>query len=106
MKIRGNTVGTNVKPESVLIKATDLTEEQKTQARANIGAAKEGSGGGGGSSVEFDTTLSIEGAAADAKAVGDRFFEIDVAFELTIGDIDTALDSIIAIQNTLIGGDS
>ena len=37
MKIRGNTVGTTVKPERVLVKATDLTEEQKAQARANIG---------------------------------------------------------------------
>lgn len=38
MKIRGNTVGTTVKPERVLVKATDLTEEQKAQARENIGA--------------------------------------------------------------------
>lgn len=50
--------------------------------------------GGGGSSVELDTTLTKEGMAADAKAVGDR-----------IGDIEVALDEIIAIQNELIGGD-
>lgn len=50
---------------------------------------------GGGGSVELDTTLTKEGMAADAKAVGDR-----------IGDIDSALDSIIAIQNELIGGES
>ena len=44
MKIRGNTVGTPLRPEVVLTKASDLTEEQKAQARANIGAAAEESG--------------------------------------------------------------
>ena len=38
MKIRGNLVGTNQKPEKVIEKATGLTEEQKAQARENIGA--------------------------------------------------------------------
>ena len=38
MKIRGITVGTPLKPEKNLIKATDLTEEEKAQARKNIGA--------------------------------------------------------------------
>ena len=64
MKIRGNTVGTNMKPEKNLVKATNLTEEEKVMARENIGAA-------------------------DVK---------------TIGDISTALDNIIAIQEHLIGG--
>ena len=35
MKIRGTTVGTTIKPEKILVKATDLTEEEKAQARAN-----------------------------------------------------------------------
>lgn len=38
MKIRGNTIGTPIKPEKNLVKATDLTEEEKAQARENIGA--------------------------------------------------------------------
>ena len=38
MKIRGNTIGTPLKPEKNLVKATDLIEEEKAQARANIGA--------------------------------------------------------------------
>ena len=38
MKIRGNVVGTTQKPEKVVVKATGLTEEQKAQARENIGA--------------------------------------------------------------------
>lgn len=39
MKIRGNTVGTNLRPEVILTKTTALTEEQKAKARENIGAA-------------------------------------------------------------------
>lgn len=39
MKIRGNTVGTTLRPEVILTKATALTEEQKAKARENIGAA-------------------------------------------------------------------
>lgn len=65
MKVRGNVVGTTIKPEKTLIKATGLTEEEKVRARENIGA----------------TSAEI------------------------IGDIETALDNIIAIQNSLIGGE-
>lgn len=39
MKIRGNTVGTPIKPKKVLVKSENLTEEEKALARANIGAA-------------------------------------------------------------------
>ena len=65
MKIRGNTIGTPIKPKKNILKATDLTAEEQAQARANIGAA-----------------------SAEA-----------------IGDIESALDAIIAIQEELIGGD-
>ena len=37
MKIRGNTIGTPIKPEQNIIKATNLTEVEKEQARLNIG---------------------------------------------------------------------
>ena len=47
-----------------------------------------------GGSVDLDTTLSVEGKAADAKAVGDA-----------IGKVESALDGIIEIQNSLIGGE-
>ena len=50
--------------------------------------------GGSGDSVELDETLTQAGMAADAKAVGDK-----------IGNIETALDEIIELQNELIGGD-
>lgn len=45
------------------------------------------------SGVALDDTLTQSGKAADAKAVGDK-----------LGDIETALDSIIEIQNGIIGG--
>ena len=38
-KIRGSVITTPIKPEKSIVKATDLTDEQKAQARANIGAA-------------------------------------------------------------------
>ena len=66
MKIRGNTIGTPMRPDkAVLVGAEAMTEEQKAQMRENIGAA------------------SAE----------------------SLGDIESALDTIIAIQEELIGGD-
>lgn len=38
MKIRGNTVGTPIKPEKVLVKSENLTGAEKAKARENIGA--------------------------------------------------------------------
>ena len=37
MMIRGNTIGTALKPETVMIRCTNLTEEGKAKARENIG---------------------------------------------------------------------
>ncbi len=39
MIIRGNTIGTPMKPEKNLVKATAMTPEEQAQARKNIGAA-------------------------------------------------------------------
>lgn len=57
MKIRGNTVGTPIKPKKVLVKCEDLTEEEKAQARANIGAASIDDIDTGGS-ITVDSELS------------------------------------------------
>ncbi len=52
---------------AVLYTQQTLTDEQKAQARANIGIEADGS------VIAVDTTLSMPGVAADAKAVGDAF---------------------------------
>ena len=58
MKIRGNTVGTPIKPEQAILRCKDLTEEQKAQARQNIGlSALEQPEWGTGEAVEMNTTL-------------------------------------------------
>lgn len=73
----------------------NLTEEQKTQALTNLGVYAqdneptdaevgtlwidtddEGGEGGSGASIALDTTLTQEGMAADAKAVGDTINSI------------------------------
>lgn len=50
---------------------SDLTTEAKDTLVAAINEVARTGGGGGGSTVELDTTLSEAGKAADAKAVGD-----------------------------------
>lgn len=162
--IRGNLVGTNQRPENVLVRATELTEEQKAQARANIGAASVddiGSGGGGGNvdltdyvkNNDYATTSkagvvriasagglhvnstgvlytsSANNSAIDQKIssylpITPKYVDYAVKTGLTtntitltdeekaaaqewlgLGSLESALDSIIAIQNNLIGGD-
>ena len=66
------------------------TAPDKTWSAQKLAAALENLDPTG---VALDTTLTQSGKAADAKAVGDK-----------LGDIETALDSIIEIQNGLIGG--
>lgn len=60
MKIRGNTIGTPMKPDNILVKAKNLTEAEKRQARENIGAWNEADG---------VTQLDINGGSQD-KDVG------------------------------------
>ena len=47
-KIRGDMVGTTIKPEKVLVKATNLTEEEQAQVRENLGVLP---GSGEGASI-------------------------------------------------------
>lgn len=71
--------------------AIDAAERAEAAAEAAEGAESGGTGTGGGGSVEIDKTLSKEGAAADAKAVGDA-----------LGNVESALDYIIELQNNTI----
>ena len=77
----------------------DTDAVNKAQMEAYVA---ENSGGGGDGSVELDTTLTQAGKAADAKAVGDRIDGLNDS----IGSIESALDRIIEMQNSLIGGES
>lgn len=46
--------------------------------------------GGGGDSVTVDDTLTVSGAAADSKTVGDKFDEMEVeTWTLTLNDNTT-----------------
>lgn len=161
MKIRGNVVGTPLKPERAVVAATNLTPAQQKQARENIGVCDlivtvtngvvshtnsqiyEHVQNGGVAYLQYDflMPLSVTETSATCAYVYDDgiidYFEIyDGSFNKAefyfatseqyydlkqkveglsnisqdhdeqLGDIDTALDSIIAIQNSLIGGDA
>lgn len=68
MKIRGNTVGTPMRPEKFLVKARNLNEEEKAQARANIGAAAEGDSPGGSGVSALIVTMSEDSIASHTPA--------------------------------------
>lgn len=64
-------------------------KQDKLIAGENITIADDGktisaTGGGGGASVELDTTLTQSGKAADAKAVGDALDNVATAYVLTL----------------------
>lgn len=67
MKIRGNTVGTPMKPEKAVVKCENLTEEEKAQARANIGAADENAITGKKTKTGGEVYNDYENNSADAK---------------------------------------
>ena len=153
MKIRGNTVGTTLKPERAVVAAKNLTPEQQKQARDNIGASAlivtETNGelshtleqicnhikNGGiaylladyrympiiadDNDVIYANFIFDDGFAYyyEAFTVGNvaKLVRAEheyahqsqfISIKQQMGDIDTALDGIIAIQNSLIGGDA
>lgn len=69
MKIDPAYLPNEIPTEAVLYTEQNLTEEQKAQARENIGVAS-------GGNVELDTTLTQSGKAADAKVVGDAINQL------------------------------
>lgn len=140
MKIRGTTITTPIKPEAVVVKCQNLTDEQKTQARENIGAVGHGENINlrgqeihnanavciGIPSVDDGFYMSWEtstenyavarfyGARGDEATIlrgvapGEEDWDAVTVAQLNtvVGDVETALDGIIAIQNSLIGGDA
>lgn len=85
--------------DAVTYTAQTLTEEQKTQARANIGAGTSNFSGSYNDLTEkpdkpaapvIDTTLSKSGQAADAKAAGDAIRgKIDAPQVAQVGEVLT-----------------
>ena len=78
MKIRGITVGTPLSPEASLIKANALTDEEKAQARANIGAAAVGEGGGGETVTDEHINALIDAKLAELETVPTYDNEVEV----------------------------
>lgn len=197
MKIRGNTVGTTLKPEKAIVKCQNLTEVEKAQVRENIGAVGtddvrymqetlngldgevsglhdavqgvsdrvttlENSGGSGGASALIvvaedgeetshssdDIYHHVRNGGSVTLSYNERYYNllsvtedeyawfayiddggsahivgilgnevepyeqtyatatyVDRAIETVVGDVETALDHIIVMQNSLIGGD-
>lgn len=94
MKIRGNTIGTPIKPEKNILKATDLTEEEKAQARENIGAAAVGETGG-----EVPPTDELVQTVIDALPVYDGSYTDDKengGSYYTKEEVDNLIDAAIA----------
>ena len=76
----------------------ELATTSKDNLVAAINEAAQ-SGGGGGASIELDTTLTQSGKAADAKAVGDALAKLnntkteEVTETVTVGSENVTLDS-------------
>lgn len=114
---------------AVLYTKQKLTEEQQAQARANISAVQQGTFGiiiqseSGRAEIEVydvpDDTghkhtilrpLGYEDGLVVLTSIAEGVNDFDAAtvgqLKAAVGDISTALDSIIAIQEELIGGES
>ena len=122
MKIRGNTVGTPIRPEKVVVKCQNLTEEEKATARNNIGALSENINGGSLSGVNsivywdsnyqpvFYTLAELEdndpqkpilelyGDQGDEqvvlRGVADGVYEYDAA---TVGQVNSLIDAKLGV---------
>ena len=94
-------------PDSVSYTAQDLTSQQKAQARENIGAADVDEMAD--LRRDYDGVIHETAGSAVRKQINDVYNELSnlsQGFDASIGNIETALDSILAIQNQLIGGDA
>ena len=96
MKIRGNTIGTTIKPEKNILKATDLTEAEKKQVRENIGAVAVGEGGVGSSDVYVGSGEMPEGYKVQIDPSGD-IITLE-ALAQAVADILPAYDGTISVE--------
>jgi hypothetical protein len=86
MKIRGNTVGTPISPEQAVVKCKNLTEEQKAQARKNIGAGVAGAIHESSGEVYINTRGTADGI--ETSVIIDCDGNTSIGGELSFGDID------------------
>ena len=92
-----------------LSKQDKLTAGKGIKIEGNIISATGGGGTGGGTNdyEELDNKPSINGVELSGnKTASDLLLVSKETFDNTIGNIDAALDNIIAIQEQIIGGDS
>lgn len=92
-----------------LSKQDKLTAGKGIKIEGNIISATGGGGTGGGTTdyEKLDNLPKINGVElVGNKTAADLLLVDKTTFDNTIGNIDTALDNIIAIQEELIGGDS
>ena len=99
MKIRGNTIGTPIKPEKNLVKATNLTEDEKAQVRENIGVVDvivgaEGKPGYGINKLSVDEETDDLQIAFTNYGVDTANFITEEKFEETNQQIDDEFDYI------------
>lgn len=73
--------------ETIRYTAQTLSDEQKTQARTNIGAVS-------ADELSIDTTLSVGGQAADAKVVGDAFATLNVDLDAMKSEVNASITNI------------
>ena len=109
-RIIGVTVGTSMKPEKALVKASDLTEEQKAQVRANIGVVGTGKDGADGWSIDATSSAIDGGTRVTLYSIppDDRPPEIRGMFEVKDGhtpvigiDYWTEADKVLMVNDVL-----
>lgn len=104
MKIRGNTIGTTQKPKSVLLQA-ELTEEEKAQARRNIGAAAIGEGGMSATASALLITILRNGVYSTDQSANITALETALAFSGSEEEPDVPTKTLSSISATYSGGD-
>lgn len=112
MKIRGAVVGTPIKPEKVLVKSENLTDEEKAIARANIGASatmlivtSNEDSKASHSSAEIYNHVKSGGATAYVGNDGQYYMPIAIDSSVALFESVIVSDSIIAQDMVMVDND-
>ena len=93
MKIQGNTVGTNLKPETAIGKIKNLTEEQAAQFREKIGAVTK---------KQMEEAIAVAGSGSTGDTHSIKKLEL-ICPEGELGEISVYLSGIDRVD--VDGGD-